>query len=306
MIDLNIKGFYNAIKYIGNTPVIPLKHPKGSRIWLKLEYKNPTGSHKDRIAAYMLLDAIKKGLFDKCSTIVEASSGNTGIAVATLARVLGLKPVIVISRDASEEAKRLLKITEADIVEASHSENIIEKAREIAERNNWVFLNQFENEANIRAHYETTGPEIWSQTRGRIDVFIMGIGTGGTITGVGRFIKNMNKSVRVIGVVPKGSPVTGGSGSLEGIPGLAGSEAPPLLDSNVVDEIYEVTLRDAVDMVLEIGRLYGVLVGLSTGAMLNIAFKIADESNKKINIVTLAADSIHKYTSIITRVVNLK
>ena len=299
MNNLKVERFEDVIKLVGNTPLVRLKTPSGARVLIKLEYTNPTGSHKDRIAAYMLKAALKSNVFKKSNVVVGASSGNTGIAVTTFSKVLGLKPVIVVRETTVAEVKATLKSLGAELVEVPGDENIRDKARKLAEDNGWVFLNQFENVENIRAHYETTGPELWVQSRGEIDVFVMGIGTAGTIVGVGSFLKKMNSNVKVYGVVPKGSPVVGGPGGLEYIPGLAGHTDAPLLDRNLLDDIFEVDLKSAIEAALWTARSYGLPVGLSTGASLHVAMMLADKLGGNVRIATIAADSIHKYSSLI-------
>ncbi len=292
---------------IGNTPMVRLAKlaPPGSRILLKLEYLNPSGSHKDRIALYMIRDAEEKGLLRPGGLVVEESSGNTGIAVAMVARLKGYRAVIVVPRGGvSREKVKIMEMLGARVVEGSTNEDdpdYVEKlAENIAEREEGVFLHQAANKANIRAHFETTGPEIWVQTRGQVDAFVMGVGTGGTITGVGRFLRMMKPEVRIVAVTPRGSALSGRQAeNPDRIEGLASGSIPENLDKGIVDEIIPVGFEEALSMAKRLALEEGILAGVSTGAHVIAALKVARELGPGKTIVTVAADSILRYTSLL-------
>ena len=299
-----------VFKLIGNTPLIKLKniHRKSSNIWLKLEYYNPTGSHKDRIALFMLCKALEQGVIRKGDIVVEASTGNTGISIAYIASLLGLKPVIVVPADISPEKKKLIKIMGGEIIEIEEKMDPAtyrKKAKELAEELGGYYVGQYDNPANPEAHYMTTGPEIWKQMKGKVDVFIMGVGTGGTITGVGRFLKEKDKSIRVVAVEPEGSVI---SKKLRGeeavykphiIEGLTGYDIPANLDTSIVDEYIMVSEVDAIKTCYKLLRYEGIFAGPSTGANIYAALRIAEEVEENVNIVTIAADTGYKYLSTI-------
>ena len=299
-----------VFKLIGNTPLIKLKniYRKTSNIWVKLEYYNPTGSHKDRIALFMLCKALEQGVIKKGDIVVEASSGNTGISIAYIASLLGLKPVIVVPADISPEKKKLIKIMGGEIIEIEEKMDPAtyrKKAKELAEELGGYYVGQYDNPANPEAHYMTTGPEIWKQMKGKVDVFIMGVGTGGTITGVGRFLKEKDKSIRVVAVEPEGSVI---SKKLRGeeavykphiIEGLTGYDIPANLDTSIVDEYIMVSEVDAIKTCYKLLRYEGIFAGPSTGANIYAALRIAEEMEENVNIVTIAADTGYKYLSTI-------
>lgn len=300
-------NFTNLLNLIGNTPIVELTRIKFfnmCRLFAKLEYFNPTGSHKDRIALYMIRDAIEKHKLKKGGVVVEASSGNTAISVVFVAKLLDLTPVIVIPKTTSVNKVRILKIMGAEIVfgdeDPSSSNYYIKLAENIARERSGVFLNQYANFSNARAHYETTAVEIWNQLNGDIDVFVMGIGTGGTITGVGKFLKEKNKNILIVGVTPKGSKLVGGNG-LDRIEGLLHKDVAPLLDKNVVDVVVEVSYDEAVDMVLKLAKEESILAGISSGANVVGALKISKELKPGSKIVTLIVDSIFRYLDVLEK-----
>ncbi len=293
---------------VGNTPIVKLERiipedirRKGVELFVKLEYLNPTGSHKDRIAVYMIKKLIEQGVIKEDSIIVEASSGNTAISVAWVASILGIKTVIVVDEESSREKLSILKALGAKVVKAP-GDRVIEVAKSIARKLNAIFLYQYGNKLNHEAHYRTTGPEIFSQLKGKIDYFVMGMGTCGTITGVGRYLKEvMNGEVKVVGVVPKGAVMAGGSGG-DRIEGLISSFTPELcreLSPLYVDEIIEVSFNDALTYMLKLAREEGVLGGLSTGANVYASLIVAKRAKPGSRIVTLAADSIFRYTGLL-------
>ena len=290
----------SIIDTIGNTPIVELQKIRPSsnvRIFVKLEFLNPTGSHKDRIALYMLKEAIKRYNLKPGDTIVEASSGNTGISIAFVAQRFGLKPVIVIPEKTSKSKINILEMLGAKIIKGnedpSSKDYYIKLAENLARKHGWVFLNQYTNKANALAHYETTAKEIWNQLDGNIDAFVMGVGTSGTITGVGKFLKERKKNVMIVAVTPKGSSLAGGFGE-DRIEGLLSTDIPPLLDRSIIDKIVEVSYREAKEMSLRLAREEGILAGISSGANVVTSVKIAKEL-KKGNIVTIIADSVLRY-----------
>ncbi|MEM0006100.1 MAG: cysteine synthase family protein [Ignisphaera sp.] len=292
---------------IGNTPLVRLQkiNPFTEvEIFAKLEFFNPTGSHKDRIALYMIKDAIQRFGLKPGDVVVEASSGNTAISVAFIAQRFGLKPLIVIPRGTSRSKVVVLKMLGAEIIEGSDNPSsedyYIKLAEKLAKKYGWVFLNQYSNPANALAHYETTAVEIWNSLNGAIDAFVMGVGTGGTITGVGRFLKERKRgSVLIVAVTPKGSPLAGGSIG-DRIEGLLYTDIPQLLDRKIIDRVIEVSYREAMDMCIKLAKEEGILAGLSSAANVVGALKIAEEI-KKGNIVTVFADSAFRYMDDIAR-----
>ena len=291
----------DIMSLIGNTPIVRLRKivKEGfAEIYVKLEYLNPTGSHKDRIAYYMIKDAEERGLIKPGGTIVEASSGNTAIAVAWIASLLGYRAKIFVEEVVSEAKVSLIRSLGAEVVEVPLGESdYAEVARKHAEEHGYLFLNQYENETNVRAHYETTGPEIYRQLNGRLDAFVMGIGTGGTIAGVGKFLREkFGRRVKVIGVVPRNSRIIKERGRPDRIEGLASELIPGIWKrySHLVDEIIEVSYDDALQTMRKLIRYEGILGGLSTGANVHAALKLAEDIGRGV-IATIAPDTILKY-----------
>lgn len=291
---------------IGNTPIVELKNIKlenNCKLFAKLEYFNPTGSHKDRIALYMIKDAIERYNLKRGDVVVEASSGNTAISVTFIAKILGLTPIITVPKGTSKNKVLLLRLMGAEVIEGDENPNsssyYIELARKIARDRGGVFLNQYANPSNARAHYETTAIEIWKQLNGAIDVFVMGVGTGGTITGVGRYLKERrDNDVIIVAVTPVGSRLAGGEG-IDRIEGLLHKDIPPLLDLSIVDSVVEVSYREAVDMCIKLIREEGILCGISSGANIVGAVKISKELKPNSNIVTLIVDSVFRYIDLL-------
>jgi len=293
---------------IGNTPLVRLRRIEplsGGEVYVKLEYLNPTGSHKDRIALYMIRDAVERGLLEPGGTVVEASSGNTAISVAWLAGRLGYRAVIVLEEGTSPAKVAVIKALGAEVIFApkvprDHPDHMINVARRVAHERGGVFLAQYSNEANVRAHFETTGPEIYRALGDRVGCFVMGVGTGGTIVGVSKYLKSViGPRVKAVAVVPKGSPVAGGRGRGEEIEGLAVSTVPDILSRNrdLVDAVIEVSLREAVEWMLRLAREEGILGGVSTGANIAGVLRVAGECDGAI--VTLAPDSMFRYASLL-------
>ena len=300
--------YTSADQLIGRTPLLELthlekKHGLKTRILAKLEYLNPAGSVKDRIARAMIDDAEAKGLLHEGSVIIEPTSGNTGIGLASVAAARGYRVIIVMPETMSVERRQLMKAYGAELVLTEGSKGMkgaIAKAEELAQEIPGSFVpGQFVNAANPKAHFDTTGPEIWQDTDGQVDWFVAGVGTGGTITGVGRYLKSRNSAVRVAAVEPKSSAVLSiGVAGAHKIQGIGAGFVPQVLDTRIYDEIIPVTNEDAFALGREIGRAEGVLVGISSGAAVWAALQIAQrpESAGK-TIVVLLPDTGDRYLS---------
>ena len=300
--------YTSADQLIGRTPLLELTHLEKkyglkARILAKLEYLNPAGSVKDRIARAMIDDAEARGLLHEDSVIIEPTSGNTGIGLASVAAARGYRVIIVMPETMSVERRQLMKAYGAELVLTEGSKGMkgaIAKAEELAQEIPGSFVpGQFVNAANPKAHFDTTGPEIWQDTDGQVDWFVAGVGTGGTITGVGQYLKSRNAAVRVAAVEPKSSAVlsTGVAGAHK-IQGIGAGFVPQVLDNRIYDEIIPVTNEDAFALGREIGRAEGVLVGISSGAAVWAALQIAQrpESAGK-TIVVLLPDTGDRYLS---------
>ncbi len=302
------KIFSAADQLIGRTPLLELSHIEKefdlkARLVAKLEYFNPAGSVKDRIAKSMIDDAEKSGKLKADSVIIEPTSGNTGIGLASVAAARGYRIIIVMPETMSVERRQLMKAYGAELVLTDGSKGMkgaIAKAKELAEQIPDSFIpGQFVNPANPQTHFETTGPEIWEDTDGEVDVFVAGVGTGGTVTGVGKFLKSKKKSVKIVAVEPATSAVlsTGVPGSHK-IQGIGAGFVPDVLDTTVYDEIITVQNEDAFEVGKLIGRKEGVLVGISSGAALWAAIELAKrEENKGKTIVALLPDTGDRYLS---------
>ena len=298
----------SADQLIGHTPLLELTHIEKihnlkARLVAKLEYFNPAGSVKDRIAKAMIDDAEAKGILKPGSVIIEPTSGNTGIGLASVAAARGYHIIIVMPETMSVERRQIMKAYGAELVlteGAKGMKGAIAKADELAQEIPGAFVaGQFVNPANPKAHYETTGPEIWADTDGRIDFFVAGVGTGGTITGTGKFLKEKNPNVKVVAVEPKTSAVlsTGVAGAHK-IQGIGAGFVPDVLDTKVYDEIIPVDNDDAFAVGKEVGRREGVLVGISSGAALWAAIELAKRpENAGKTIVVLLPDTGDRYLS---------
>ena len=297
-----------ADQLIGNTPILELSHIEASdglqaKLLAKLEYFNPAGSVKDRIAKAMIDDAEARGALKPGATLIEPTSGNTGIGLSAVAASRGFKVIIVMPETMSVERRQLMKAYGAEIVLTEGSKGMkgaIEKANELAGQIENSFIPaQFDNPANPKIHYETTGPEIWSDTDGKVDVFVAGVGTGGTITGVGQYLKAQNPNVKVVAVEPATSAVlsTGVAGAHK-IQGIGAGFVPKVLDTKVYDEIIAVANEDAFATGKRIGREEGVLVGISSGAAVWAAIQLAKRpENAGKNVVVLLPDTGDRYLS---------
>lgn len=300
--------YTSADQLIGKTPLLELthiekKHNLKAKIFAKLEYFNPAGSVKDRIAKAMIDDAEQKGLLKEGSVIIEPTSGNTGIGLASVAAARGYRIIIVMPETMSVERRQIMKAYGAELVLTDGTKGMkgaIEKADELAkEIPNSFIPGQFVNEANPKAHFETTGPEIFEDTDGKVDFFVAGVGTGGTITGVGKYLKSKLPEVKVVAVEPKSSAVlsTGVAGPHK-IQGIGAGFVPKVLDTDIYDEIIPVENEDAFAVGKEVGRNEGVLVGISSGAALWAAIEVAKRpENEGKNIVVLFPDTGDRYLS---------
>ena len=300
--------YTSADQLIGHTPLLELTHIEKAhglkaRIVAKLEYFNPAGSVKDRIARAMIDDAEAKGILKPGSVIIEPTSGNTGIGLASVAAARGYRIIIVMPETMSVERRQLMKAYGAELVlteGAKGMKGAIAKADELArEIPNSFVPGQFVNAANPKAHFESTGPEIWQDTDGKVDIFVAGVGTGGTVTGVGQYLKSKDPNVKVVAVEPAASPVLskGVSGSHK-IQGIGAGFVPDVLDTKIYDEIIPVENDDAFTAGREIGRREGVLVGISSGAAIWAAIQLAKRpENEGKTIVALLPDTGDRYLS---------
>ena len=302
------KIYTSADQLIGKTPLLELTHVEktenlDARILAKLEYFNPAGSVKDRIAKKMIDDAEEKGLLKPGSVIIEPTSGNTGIGLASVAAARGYRIIIVMPETMSVERRQLMKAYGAELVlteGAKGMKGAIAKADELAkEIPNSFIPGQFVNPANPQAHRETTGPEIWEDTDGQVDIFVAGVGTGGTVTGVGEYLKSKNPAVKVVAVEPASSPVLSeGKAGSHKIQGIGAGFVPDVLDTEVYDEVIPVKNEDAFATGKAVGRSEGVLVGISSGAALWAAIELAKRpENKGKTIVALLPDTGDRYLS---------
>ena len=302
------KIYTSADQLIGGTPLLELTHLEKelgleARLLAKLEYFNPAGSVKDRIARAMIEDAEAKGALKPGATLIEPTSGNTGIGLASVAAAKGYKIIITMPETMSIERRQLMKAYGAELVlteGAKGMKGAIAKAEELAkEIPNSFIPGQFVNPANPAAHRATTGPEIWRDTDGRVDVFIAGVGTGGTLTGVGEYLKAQNPAVRVVALEPEDSPVLSeGRAGAHKIQGIGAGFVPAVLNTGVYDEIYKASSRDAFTAAKLLARKEGILVGISSGAALHGAIELARRpENKGKTIVALLPDSGDRYYS---------
>ena len=302
----NIKT--NALELIGNTPLLELTHIEKeydlkARLIAKVESFNATGSIKDRIAKSMIEDAEERGLLKEGSVIIEPTSGNTGIGLASVGTAKGYRVIIVMPDTFSIERRKLIRAYGAQIVLSEGAKGMkgaIAKAEELAAEIEGSFIpQQFDNPANWKAHYETTGPEIWRDTDGKVDIFIAGVGTGGTITGTGKYLKEKDANVKVIAVEPASSPVlSGGQAGAHKIQGIGAGFVPGVLDTSVYDEVITVSNEDAIGTGALFGKKEGLLVGISAGAALWAGIEEAKkEENAGKNIVVILPDSGDRYLS---------
>lgn len=306
--ELMSRVFKSVGKLVGNTPFLELSHIEKeydlqAKVLAKLEFFNPAGSVKDRVARAIIDDAESKGLLKHGATIIEATSGNTGIGLACVGCARGYKVVIVMPETMSVERRKLMLAYGASLVltdGAKGMKGAIDKANELHEQiDGSILAGQFVNPANPKAHYETTAPEIWRDTDGNVDVFVAGVGTGGTITGVGRYLKEKNPNVKIVAVEPFSSPVLSkGVSGAHKIQGIGAGFVPDVLDTSVYDEVIAVKDEDAFETAREVGKKEGVLVGISSGAALFGALQVAKRPEYAgKNIVVLLPDTGDRYLS---------
>ena len=302
------KIYKTADELIGKTPLLELSHIEDeykleANIIAKVEYFNPAGSVKDRIAKKMIDEAIKEGKINKDTVLIEPTSGNTGIGLASVAAAKGLKLIVTMPETMSVERRNIIKAYGAEIVlteGAKGMKGAIEKANGLAkEYPNSFIPGQFDNPNNPKVHFETTGPEIYEDTDGKVDIFVAGVGTGGTITGVGAYLKSKNKDIKVVAVEPESSPVLSeGKSGPHKIQGIGAGFVPKVLDTSIYDEIIRVSNEDAFATGKLIGKKEGILFGISSGAAVFAAIELAKkEENKGKNIVVLLPDTGDRYLS---------
>ncbi|MBR5808491.1 MAG: cysteine synthase A [Clostridia bacterium] len=291
---------------VGKTPLVELSRfgkDLDAKILAKIEFFNPAGSIKDRAAKSMLDDAEKRGILNKDTTIIEPTSGNTGIGLAALCAARGYKLVIVMPDTMSVERRLLMTAYGAELVLTDGKfgmSGAIKRAEEMAkEIPNSFIAGQFVNPANAQAHFDTTGPEIWEDTDGKVDIFVSCAGTGGTVTGTGKYLKSKNKDIEIVAVEPQESPVlSGGKAGSHGIQGIGAGFIPEVLDTTVYDKVVTVTTEDAYEMARKLGKTEELLVGISSGAALAAGVKLAKmEENKGKNIVVILPDTGERYLS---------
>lgn len=303
-----MKIYNNASETIGSTPLIKFgayaeKSGVEADILAKLEYRNPAGSAKDRVGFEMLKSAWSEGRINEKSVIIEPTSGNTGIGIASVAAQMGLKVIITMPETMSIERRKLLAAYGAELVLTDGKKGMagaIEKADELAKEIPGSFIPaQFDNPANCTAHYKTTGPEIWSDTDGKVDIFVAGVGTGGTITGTGRYLKEKNPDIKIIAVEPADSPfLSEGRAGAHGLQGIGAGFIPSILDTNIYDEIITVTTNEAYSAARLTVKTEGILIGISSGAALHAATIVASRpENKGKNIVVILPDGGERYLS---------
>lgn len=298
--------YKSVSELVGKTPLLELTNIEKelglkSKILAKLEYFNPAGSVKDRVALQMIEDAEKQGLLKKDSVIIEPTSGNTGIGLASVAASKGYKLIITMPETMSVERRKLIAAYGAELVLTDGSKGMngaIEKAEELSrEIPNSIVAGQFTNPSNPKAHFETTGPEIWEDTDGTVDFFVAGVGTGGTITGTGEFLKSKNSNIKIIGIEPSDSPIlSGGKAGAHPLQGIGAGFVPEILNTNILDEVVTVTGDEAYSASRLLAKIEGVLVGISSGAALHIAIEKAKKEEGK-TIVVLLPDLGDRYLS---------
>lgn len=300
--------YHNAMELIGKTPLMELSnfnraHHLKARILAKLEYFNPAGSVKDRVALNMIEDAERRGILKPGSTIIEPTSGNTGIGLASVAATKGYRAILTMPETMSVERRTLLKAYGAELVLTEGAKGMngaIEKAEALSkEIDGAVILGQFVNPANPEIHELTTGPEIWDDTEGNVDIFVAGVGTGGTVSGTGKYLKSKNAQVKVVAMEPEASPVlSGGTAGPHKIQGIGAGFVPDTLNTSIYDEVIQIKDEEAFETGREIARQEGILVGISSGAALAAAVKLAQRpENEGKTIVVLFPDTGDRYLS---------
>lgn len=292
----------NILDIIGNTPMLSLKKLTGLNIFAKAEYLNPGGSIKDRVAKYMIEQAESRGLLKPGMTIMEPTSGNTGIGIALAGVQKGYRVVIVMPENMSDERKKIIKALGAELILTDANESIAGSVAEVERRKKDdpdIFIpQQFENPNNPEIHYLTTAAEIWEQLDGKVDIFVSGLGSGGTLGGAGRFIKEKNPDAKVIAVEPKNvSALLGHEPGLHKIQGIGDGFVPPVLDVSLIDEVVEVTDDDAINTARDLARVQGILVGTSSGANVWASIQVAQKYGADKIIATVLPDRVERYFS---------
>lgn len=302
-----MKIHQNITELIGQTPIVELQsfsqESNSAKLFGKVELFNPGGSVKDRLAYALIQDALLQNQMTVHTTIIEASSGNTGIGLAAVGAAMGIKVIIVMPETMSIERRKIVQAYGAQLVLSDGTKGMtgaIAKAKELLETTeDSIMLGQFTNKVNSKMHYQTTGPEIWNDMDGNVDVFIAGVGTGGTITGVAQYLKERNSKIKVIAVEPQASPVlSGGAPGPHKLQGIGAGFVPELFDASLIDEVQVITTEEAYDAARKLARQEGILTGISSGAALAAAFKIAERvENQHKNIVVLLPDTGERYLS---------
>jgi cysteine synthase A len=292
----------SILDVIGNTPIVSLKKLSGLNIFAKAEYLNPGGSIKDRVAKFMIEQAEIKGILKSGMTIIEPTSGNTGIGIALVGVQKGYRVVIVMPENMSEERKKIILALGAELILTDGSESIggsiAEVERQKAKDSNIFIPQQFENPDNPQIHYLATASEIWEQMEGKVDIFVSGLGSGGTLTGIGRFIKEKNPKAMIIAVEPKNvSALLGHEPGLHMIQGIGDGFIPKVLDVSLIDEVIQVTDDDAINTARDLAKVQGILTGTSSGANVWASIKIAQKYGSDKNIVTILPDRVERYFS---------
>lgn len=292
----------SVLDMIGNTPLISLKKLTGLNIFAKAEYLNPGGSIKDRVAKYMIEQAEAKGILKPGMTIMEPTSGNTGIGIALAGVQKGYRVVIVMPENMSDERKKIILALGAELILTKADESIAGSVSEVERqkaKDAAIFVpQQFENPDNPQIHYLTTAPEIWEQMKGKVDIFVSGLGSGGTLAGIGKYIKERNPAAKIIAVEPKNvSALLGHEPGLHKIQGIGDGFIPKVLDVSLIEEVVEVTDDDAIQTARELAKVQGVLAGTSSGANVWASIKMAQKYGMENNIVTVLPDRVERYFS---------
>lgn len=306
--DGAMRIFKTASELIGRTPLLELSNIEkdeklSANVFAKLELFNPAGSIKDRVAKAMIEDAEEKGILKEGSVIIEPTSGNTGIGLASVAAAKGYKLIITMPETMSVERRKLIASFGAELVLTNGAKGMngaIEKAEELSrEIPNSIVAGQFVNPANPKAHFDTTGPEIWEDTDGKVDILVAGVGTGGTITGIGEYLKSKNPDIKIVGIEPVDSPVlSGGKAGAHGLQGIGAGFIPKILNTEIIDEIITVSTNEAYEASRMMAKREGVLVGISSGAALHGALLLAKkQENEGKNIVVILPDTGDRYLS---------
>lgn len=292
----------NILDLIGHTPIISLKNTTGLNIFAKAEFLNPGGSIKDRVAKNMIEEAEARGILKKGMTIVEPTSGNTGIGLSLVGVRKGYRVIIVMPENMSEERKKIIHALGAELVLTPSRLSIggaVEKAEELVKNNTSMFMpQQFKNPDNPEIHYRATGPEIYKQLNGKVDIFVSGLGSGGTLQGIGKYLKEKNPNLKVVAVEPKNvSALLGDEPGLHSIQGIGDGFIPDVLDTSLIDDIIEVTDEDAIETTRELAKVQGLLCGTSSGANVWAAKEITKKYGKDVVVATVLADRMERYFS---------